>query len=107
MIAVATGALARATDPDTSHEAAAIVARNLTRRQQDVLRVMRQHTAISDVALVAMYDLAAAAGRVSQQSQSGIRTRRCELVRRGLVRDSGKRVRLGSGRGAIAWEVVR
>jgi hypothetical protein len=36
-------------------------------------------------------------------SESGIRSRRAELVDRGLVVDTGRRIRLESGRYAIVW----
>jgi hypothetical protein len=36
-----------------------------------------------------------------------LRSRRAELVEMGLVRDSGKRVRLESGRYSVVWEVVK
>ncbi len=40
------------------------------------------------------------------QSASGIRTRRNELVELGVIRDSGKREKLRSGRYGVVWEVV-
>ena len=45
-------------------------------------------------------------GALPEQSVSGLRTRRSELVKRGLVKDSGKKRKLESGRMAVVWEVV-
>lgn len=39
-------------------------------------------------------------------SESGIRTRRSELVKRGMIVDTGKRVTLDSGRQAKVWAIV-
>lgn len=98
---------ARWTDPKTSHDAAASITREQIRRSQiAVLDVLRLAPA-TDEALVARYvglcrdpDL-----DLPRQSPSGIRTRRNELVRAGLVYDTGNRDRLRSGRFAIVWAV--
>jgi hypothetical protein len=42
---------------------------------------------------------------IPRQSESGIRTRRKELVERGLVEDTGRRDILVSGRKSIIWKV--
>lgn len=90
-------AKARKTDPKTSHEAAESVDR-ITETQEYVLRALRRPRA--DVELVEAYRKFKRAPRASE---SGIRSRRAELVDRGLVIDTGRRVRLESGRFAIVW----
>ena len=89
---------ARTTDPKTSHDAAESV-REVTATQDYVLRALRRPR--TDVELVEAYRNFKIAPKASE---SGLRTRRSELVRQGLVRDSGRRVVLDSGRAAIVWE---
>ena len=93
-------AKARKTDPRTSHEAAESVD-NITRTQTYVLKALR--SAIPDHKLVEKYR---AYKTAPYASESGIRSRRSELVNKGLVRDSGRRERTASGRNSIVWEVV-
>jgi hypothetical protein len=90
-------ARARNTDPVTSHLAAESVG-DVTRTQEYILKALRK--ARTDVELVEAYTNLRTAPRASE---SGIRSRRAELVRKGLVIDTGKRVRLDSGRYAIVW----
>ncbi len=90
-------ARARRTDPITSHEAAESVD-NITATQSYVLRCLKRPRV--DVELVHAYRAYKTAPRASE---SGIRSRRAELVDRGLVIDTGRRVRLDSGRYAIVW----
>ncbi len=93
--------IARATDPATSHQAAASVTK-VREKQQAVLNLLRIVGPSDDAAWIARY---MATGLV-RQSYSGLQTRRSELVKLGLVRDSGRRVRMESGRQAIVWECV-
>ena len=95
--------VARTSDPDTSWDAAKSV-KDLTRKQGDVLWVIRYYGSTTDRDLVANHE--AQFSFAQPQSESGIRTRRSELVKLGLVRDSGRRRRLVSGRQAIIWEAV-
>jgi hypothetical protein len=88
-------ALARTTDPDTSHEAAASVT-NSAKVQAAILDLL-SHRPFTDDELSRLL-----AYRMTV-SPSGLRTRRAELVRLGKVVDSGERVRLRSGRRAIVW----
>lgn len=99
---------ARTTDPETSHLAAASIDESTLRdSQRAVLRVLRNvGVGMTDETLIATYRAAwsrDARGRIPQQSESGIRTRRKELATMGLVVDSGERARLASGRNAIVW----
>jgi len=96
---------ARRTDPETSHDAAASVAPTQRPSQAAVLYVLRTNGPITDTGLIGVYQLYARADVLPQQSESGIRTRRKELVTAGLVRAAG-RVTLPSGRAAITWECV-
>jgi hypothetical protein len=92
---------ARRTDPWTSHAAADSLTSDKIRRSQDaVLRFLRERGGMDDGTLVAAYDLQ------PPQSPSGLRTRRAELVSRGLVRDSGRTITTTSGRKSIVWEAV-
>lgn len=88
-------ALARTTDPATSHAAAATV--NRPRSHRIVLTTLRL-TPMTDDDLVWLCR--------DSLSPSRARTARCELVRDGLVRDTGRTERLRSGKHAIVWEVV-
>lgn len=93
---------ARRTDPQTSHDAAAsITEETLTRNQRDVLEHLRIGGPSTDFDLV---DALCNRGRL--MSPSGCRTRRKELTEAGLIRDSGKKMRLPTGRKAIVWEAV-
>jgi hypothetical protein len=105
---------ARRTDPDTSHQAAASLGGDTIRRSQaEVLAVLKLVGPSTDTALVTAYEAHQAVAGVyidglplHPQSESGIRTRRRELVELGKVRDSGGRVRLVSGRMSAVWEAV-
>ena len=95
-------ARARRTDPRTSHQAAASVTR-IRESQRFVLGILQKYGPMVDEGLI-MHANTQQAGR--RMSVSGIRTRRSELVRLGLVRDTGKRARLPSGRLSILWGAV-
>lgn len=93
-------AYARKTDPTTSHMAAASV-QDITATQEYILKALKRPA--TDVDLVERYNNLKTAPRASE---SGIRSRRAELVALGLVKDSGLRVVLASGRKAIVWQVA-
>lgn len=88
---------ARATDPETSHKAVPKKL-NLTRNRKAVLVVLRELGPMTDEQLHSAYSARARTGRAPAQSPSGLRTRRCELVRMGLVKSLGEVVRNGSSR---------
>ena len=93
---------ARSSDPWTSHAAAHSVSNVFVRAsQQAVLRVLRQQGPMHDQRII--HHVKASGFKASN---SGIRSRRSELVFLGLVRNSGKTVRLSSGRNSIIWELV-
>lgn len=96
--------IARTTDPATSHEAAATVTK-LGDKQTAVLCIHRDNPAgITDEQLIEQYreaiDLDPA---VPDQTDSGIRTRRAELVKLGWLEDTGRKGLTASGRGTIIW----
>jgi hypothetical protein len=87
---------ARTTDPETSHEAAQSVT-NITPLKQEILQ--RLMTPMTDQLLYELLD------RTSDLvvTESGVRSRRSELVQAGLVKDTGAREKLKTGRNAIVW----
>lgn len=98
-------AVARRTDPDTSHAAAASI-ENLNARQAAVLACFRHSAAcvgLTDDDLRRLYDSLLIGPK---QTDSSLRTRRSELVRSGLVIDSGRRRQLPTGRTAIVWKAA-
>lgn len=97
---------ARRTDPGTSHAAAASVD-NITATQFYILTLLQN--ALTDYELVDLYgELFAYSdeNEVPRASESGIRSRRAELVARGLVVDTGERRTMPSGRLAIVWKAA-
>lgn len=95
-------ARARRSDPMTSQLAAASVER-IRESQRTILELLRCQGPATDPEILAR--LRRLPGRF-QMSESGARTRRSELVARGLARDSGRRARLPSGRMAIVWKAT-
>lgn len=92
---------ARRTDPATSHAAARSVT-NLTHAQHVIHTLLRLDGPMTDDELLLLWN-----DRIADRiSASGLRTRRAELVTQGLVRDSGQRRPLESGRLAIVWEAA-
>ena len=93
----------RVSDPVTSHEAAGSISEeHVTEVQGKILDLLRSYGGLDFVELIDHYYGWYLDSHPSEQS---IRTRTRELVRKGLVRDSGRRVRTWRGRAAIVWEV--
>ena len=93
-------AFARRSDPFTSHEAALSV-RNLTETQEAILALLKKQ-AMTDEQLVLAYqsDLLA-----PQASEQGIRSRRAELSRKGLLVVVMTSI-TKSGRKARVWKAM-
>ena len=93
---------ARLTDPKTSHLAAESV-ENVSETKKIILTWLATNYGLTDVALVKAYN---GLNKARRSSESGIRSRRAELVAAGLVVDTGDRVKLPSNRLAIVWAVA-
>ena len=94
---------ARRDDPQTSHAAAASVS-GLTEKQQAVLDVFKHSSEshFSDEQMIALYQSAG----LTPQSESGLRSRRSELVRKGLLKYSGWLTKTAAGRHTRMWELA-
>lgn len=95
-----TPAHARWSDPPTSHEAARSVI-SIRESQQFILSILQAEGPLNDEGI-----FAAVVRRGRKISTSGCRTRRSELCRLGLVKDSGKCARMLSGRWSVIWEAT-
>jgi hypothetical protein len=93
---------ARKSDPTTSFEAAASVT-NLNATKQAIIDELAELGPQIDEDLV---DGILFERGESFASESGIRSRRAELVRAGLVVDSGERRKMASGRSSIVWKLA-
>lgn len=98
---------ARRSDPVTSHEAAASIPSEKIRLSQEaILTVFRRFGPMYDEELQERYGRAQLQLNLPVQSESGIRTRRSELVTKGRLRDSGRKVTPpGKSRRTIVWEL--
>lgn len=89
---------ARRTDPSTSHQAALRASVTAGTNRALALKVLREHTeGLSDFALA----------EITGIPQTSIGVRRGELVKAGLVADSGRRGKSPSGSACIIWAAVR
>lgn len=91
----------RTLDPATSHEAEKSVSK-LAESYRIILDLFRNHGPMNDEALIAAWRSRAE----KFASDSGIRSRRSELVATGLIVDSGERKKMQSGRDSIVWRLA-
>jgi hypothetical protein len=96
---------ARATDPQTSWDAAESV-RNVTDTQAAILMLLRA-TPMCDEKLIAEYRRWERIDNYPAASDQGIRSRRAELVRLGLVIAAPYKELMSTNRYGQAWQVVR
>lgn len=93
--------------PDTSHEAAATAAERAPVIRDVVLRLMQEHGPMTHDEVIAEYrSLLLAEPDTPRASDSGIRTRLSELVRRGLVTSDETKGFSNFGNSATRWVAV-
>jgi hypothetical protein len=90
---------ARTSDPLTSHEAAESVA-NITETQEAIYKLLRHP--LTDEQLIDGYKDLVMLGLAPKASESGIRSRRAELVQLSLIEAKGDS-KTWSGRRCIVW----
>lgn len=101
---------ARASHPQTSHDAARSVT-DLRPKQQAVLKVFQWRGKIDGltheelIRLYSVYHHFCGYAALPNQSESGLRTRCSELVSLGKLHDSGERREISTGRKAIVWKL--
>ena len=93
---------ARNTDPETSHEAAASV-KGLGAARDAVLWMFKRHGNLCDTELIYYYKSYVGSRRVPVQSDSGIRSRRAELVKSGHLIATHQYATLKTGRRSVIW----
>lgn len=99
------GRHARNTDPRTSILAAeSSTALQQTKTQLAIMAIL-EHGDATDTEIIRTYQDLVEFGDAPQASDSGIRSRRSELVKAGKVEDSGLRRRTPAGRLTIVWRL--
>jgi len=93
----------RTNDPQTSHEAAETV-KNVTQTQQAILKLLTAQQ-MTDEQLFPAHVRKAELGLWAYASESGLRSRRCELVRVGMVIEVS-RSKTKFGRNSIVWGIA-
>lgn len=98
--------IARNTDPQTSHDAAKSVS-NVERTKEILWHMLRILPSTDEQLVIAYNELVNINPlKTPRASESGIRTRRSELVAENMIEDSGERVKTRSGRSAIVWRAT-
>lgn len=93
---------ARVSDPETSHEAADQVV-NINAVQSTILMILWHRGPLTDPQIAEHYYQRVAHGSAPMASESGLRTRRKELVDSGHIVATGEKRKLDSGRYAQVW----
>jgi len=99
---------ARNEDPETSHQAAkSVKERTVTELHRWILSTLRWEVSggMTDEELQVFHSISYSS-KPPPSSNSGLRTRRCELVRMGLVEEVGRSKTKG-GRSCIVWGLVK
>lgn len=98
---------ARHSDPQTSHEAASKVS-NVEQVRIAIYNILDANPeGLTDSQIQRIYDKARPKLRWPLASDSGLRSRRAELVEQGRVAHSGKYGVTESGRKTIVWKVSK
>lgn len=98
---------ARNTDPSTSHDAAKSLS-NVELLRIAIYNILEANPqGLTDGQIQTIYDKARAQYRWPIASDSGMRSRRSELVEQGRVIHSGRYGTTESGRKTIIWEVSK
>lgn len=98
----------RTTPRPTSRQAYDSVQTDMRVRQGAVLKCLKKHGPLTQENMTPTYNMDSFDDPFTYppQSDSGIRTRCSELVKMGLVRDTGRTEKTACGRAAI-WEAVQ
>lgn len=97
----------RNTDPDTSTEAAQSQREiNITGARAALLDLMRELGEATDEEIATAYAWLLERELVPQHTPSGLRHRRDELLKKGMLRDTGEKRLNVSGRRARVWAFV-
>ena len=90
----------RTLDPSTSHQAEKSVS-GLAESYRIITGLFRVFGPMNDQQLIQVWP-----HDKKRASESGIRSRRSELVAAGLLEDSGERIPMPSGRASIVWRLA-
>ena len=92
----------------TSTSTTPVKKKDPTAVQSAILAILRRYGPLTDPAILALYRRGQLESSKTYpiQSESGLRTRRAELVRLGLVRAEEHRTILATGRTAALWSLV-
>jgi hypothetical protein len=102
----------RTTDPDTSRDAAlSLDETKVTQTMKDIIKILREQGPMIDELLISRYFELQYGRQLREEetfyaSESGIRTRRSQLVKLGMVEDTGRRSPTRSGKSAIVWRIA-